>query len=290
MGHPWGIAGPDFLRWYWIALAACLVFALVVRTRMRTARQGEPGRPLDLDELAHLAGGPRRVVEVSVARLIEAGALRPSRRGTVQATGMPVANPVDQAVLADAGRHGHRTVTLLVNTVSRSPAVLGVADRLVAIGMLIDPAASRARRRLAAAPLLVLLAIGVARWLNGIAIVAPVGFLTVQILVTAVIAVFLLKSPAVQRTSRGDEALERTRTGGNPALWGGAAGLVALGGLVAFPDVAVRAALLPPPAVSSANSWTSDSSGSSCSSSSSSCSSGSSCGSSCGGGGGCGGG
>jgi uncharacterized protein (TIGR04222 family) len=288
MGHPWGIAGPDFLRWYWIALAACLVFALVVRTRMRTARQGEPGRPLDLDEVAHLAGGPRRVVEVSVARLVEAGALRPSRRGTVQATGMPAVNPVDQAVLADAGRHRHRTVTLLVNTVSRSPAVLGVAHRLVSVGMLVDPAASRARRRLAAAPLLVLLAVGVARWLNGVTIAAPVGWLTLQLILTAVIAVVLLKAPGVQRTARGDEALDQTRTGGHAALWGGAAGLVALGGLVAFPDATVRAALLPPPSVSTSDSWTS---GSSCSaSSSSSCSSGSSCGSSCGGGGGCGGG
>jgi uncharacterized protein (TIGR04222 family) len=296
MDRPRGLSGPEFLEIYWIALAVATAFALFVRLRLRAGRSGESARSLDIDEMAYLAGGPKRVVEAAVARLIEVEALRPSRRGTVQATGTVVAqNAVDRAVLADASRRGRRTVNLLVPAVSRTEAVTGVGNRLIDLGLLVAPETAKSLLRLGVVPLGVVFAVGLVRWVNGLRIGAPVGWLTLQLMITAVLAVLLVRHRDLQRTSEGDRVLQNARagerTGGEKTspdalLFGGASGLVALGGLTAHPDLAVRSALLHQPAVTSGFA-----AGGSYSSSYSGCSTGSSCssGSSCGAGG-CGGG
>ena len=303
MNQPWGLSGPEFLNVYWIALGVALLFAIMTRIRMRVSLGGEPARSLDLDELAYLAGGPIRVVEACIARLIDSEALRSNRRGTVQVVGTPTAiNPVDRAVLADAGSYRSRTLTLLIPSASRSAAVEAVGTRLTELDLLIPPAVAKARLRMGIVPLLLLFAIGVVRWVNGIAIGAPVGWLTLQLVLTAVLAVLLVRTSKIQRTAKGNRVLENARSGGStgggatspavPPLLAGAAGLVALGGLSAHPDLALRTALVAQTySAGGGVSAGSSSSGHTCSggSSGSSCSSG---GSSCGGGGGggCGGG
>src|SRR3979490_2710896 len=102
MHEPWGIPGPQFLRLYLVALIIALVWTRLARLRMRRTPGGQPPRPLTVDEFAYLAAGPRRVVEASVARLLESGALRVSRAGMLQATGTTAGSAVDQAVLADS--------------------------------------------------------------------------------------------------------------------------------------------------------------------------------------------
>lgn len=296
MEQPWGLSGPEFLNIYWIALGVSLLFAIGVRIRMRASRGGEPARSLDIDELAYLSGGPRRVVEASITRLIEAEALRSTRRGTVGLIGKPkVVNAVDRAVVEDAGRYSRRTLNLMMAAVAQHESVKAIATRLGELGMLIEPATAKRNLRVGILPMLVLFAIGVVRWVNGIAIGAPVGWLTLQLVVTAVLAVLLTRSGSIRRTAKGDRALEAARSGtrshGVEVAVGGVVGLVALGGLAAHPDLTLRTALMAQTygSASSGGGGGYVASGSSCSSSSSSCS-GSSGGSSCGGGGGCGGG
>ncbi|MCP2168297.1 TIGR04222 domain-containing membrane protein [Goodfellowiella coeruleoviolacea] len=315
MHESWGLTGPQFLAGYGVALAVALISGLIVRARMRAAAQNKSTEPLSADELAYLAGGPRRVAEAALARLVESGALRTSRAGTVSVTGVPATGPVDQAVLADASRHLRRTVSLLLASVVNHPALSrDLASALVRRDLLVAADTVRARLRLAVTPLLVLLGVGVLRWINGVAVGAPVGWLTVLLLVTAVLAVLLRSRPAVPRTERGQRLLEaaRDRLTGSVSPWHGvppgqvppAAGdLVAVHGLGAYPDPTVRRVLAPArPRRRFGSSTTvasscsggivasgSCSSGSDSSSSSSSCGSGSSgCGSGCGGG--CGGG
>jgi uncharacterized protein (TIGR04222 family) len=304
--QPWGLSGPEFLKIYWIALGVSALFAIGVRIRMRASGGSEPARALDIDELAYLAGGPRRVVEASITRLIEAEALRSTRRGTVGLIGKPkVVNAVDRAVVEDAGRYSRRTLNLMMASVAQHQSVRAIATRLGELGMLIEPATAKRTLRVGVLPMVALFAIGVVRWVNGIAIGAPIGWLTLQLVVTGALVALLARSGSIRRTAKGDRALEAARSGGRSQdvelAVGGVVGLVALGGLSAHPDLTLRTALMAQ-AYSSAGSgassgggyvWTgsscSSSSGSSCSSSSgSSC--GSSSGSSCGGGGGCGGG
>jgi uncharacterized protein (TIGR04222 family) len=296
------LSGPEFLQLYWIGLALAVLVAIIVRVRVRAGHSTTPVRSLDMDELAYLAGGPRRVVETSIARLLTAGELRTSRRGTVQATSTAQSlNAVDRAVITDTQRYTNRTVRLMIPAVTNDGVVTAIGRRLEDMGLVVNPAVAKSALRKGSVVLWVLLVIGVARWVNGLANGAPVGWLTLQLVITGALIFVLTRRGKHVRTSKGNNVLDAARTSGthraatsDEALYAGAAGLVLFGGLAVYPDLAVRSSLLAASgnaSVSHSSSYGSDGgSYSSCSSSSSSCSSGSSCGGGGGCGGGCGGG
>lgn len=291
MQRPWGLSGPEFLQLYWIGLAMAVLVAIVVRVRVRAGHGTQPVRSLDMDELAYLAGGPRRVVETSIARLLTAGELRTSRRGTVQVTStVQSLNQVDRAVITDGQRYTNRTVNLMIPSVAKDGVVTAIGRRLEDMGLVVDPDVAKSALRKGSIALWVLLAIGVARWVNGLAIGANIGWLTLQLVITGLLILLLTRRGKHVRTGKGNRVLGDARgtsvraASTDEALYAGAAGAVLFGGLVVYPDLAVRSSLL---ASSPGSAGYGGSSHSSCSSGSSSCSSGSSCG---GGGGGCGGG
>ncbi|MEU7527879.1 TIGR04222 domain-containing membrane protein [Saccharothrix sp. NPDC042600] len=248
MERPWGLSGPEFLELYWIALAASLAFAIVVRVRLRGKRDGAPAGPLGLYDIAYLTGGPRRVVETSVAVLIGSGALRPSRDGAVRVVGNPVADDtVDQAVLTDAARYRNRTLSLLFTAVSEHDAPRGFGRVLADRGYLVPPEVLKRRYRLAVVPLSLLMAVGAVRWVNGLLIGAPVGWLTLQLVLTGILVGLLLRVDGFKRTARGSRAVAQARagegTGGSGVISSaGAAGLVALDGFAHHPDSPLAAA------------------------------------------------
>lgn len=296
MQRPWGLSGPEFLQLYWIGLALAVLVAIIVRVRVRAGHSNQPVRSLDMDELAYLAGGPRRVVETAIARLLTAGELRTSRRGTVQVTSTAKSvNPVDRAVITDSQRYTNRTVNLMIPAVARDGAVTAIGRRLEELGLVVQPDVAKSALRKGSIALWVLLAIGVVRWVNGLAIDAPVGWLTLQLVITGALIWLLTRRGKHVRTSKGNSVLDAARTTSthraatpDEALYAGAAGLVLFGGLAVYPDLTVRSSLLASSAGSSGGYAGSSYGG--CSSSSSSCSSGSSCGGGGGCGGGCGGG
>ncbi|NUT47187.1 MAG: TIGR04222 domain-containing membrane protein, partial [Saccharothrix sp.] len=264
MERPWGLSGPEFLELYWIALALSLVVAIVVRVRprgSRGAREGAPAGALGLLDIAYLIGGPRRVVETSVARLIATGALVPARNGAVRLAGSAVADhPVDQAVLTDATRYRYRTLTLLITSVSEQDAPRAVGRRLSEMDYLLAPNEVRSRTWRAVAPMALLFGVGVARWVNGLAIGAPGGWLTLQLVLTAVLVVVLVKVNPLPRTALGRAAVAEARAGENTGGWGGTssareAELVALNGFGGHPDVTLRAAVRPRPRAASGGAY-----------------------------------
>jgi uncharacterized protein (TIGR04222 family) len=289
------LSGPEFLQLYWIGLALAVLVVVIVRVRVRAGRSNQPVRSLDMDELAYLAGGPRRVVETSIARLLTSGELRTSRRGTVQVTSTSRSlNPVDRAVITDSQRYTNRTVNLMIPAVAQDGVVTAIGQRLEDMGLVVNPDVAKSALRKGSIVLWVLLAVGFARWVNGVAISAPVGWLTLQLVVTGVLIWLLTRRGKHLRTSKGNRVLEDARTTStsrlatsDDALYAGAAGVVLFGGLVTYPDLAVRSSLLASSSSASSSSYTGYSG---CSSGSSSCSSGSSCGGGGGCGGGCGGG
>ena len=202
MERPWGLSGPEFLELYWIALAVSVAFAILVRVRLRGTRGGAPAGALGLLDIAFLTGGPRRVVETSVAGLIDSGALVPARNGAVRLAGSAVADhPVDQAVLADATRYRYRTLTLLITSVSEQDAPRAVGRRLGELGYLVAPDRAKRWRRIGVAPMALLFVVGVVRWINGQMISAPVWFLTLQLVLTGILIWGLLQAAPVTRTA-----------------------------------------------------------------------------------------
>ncbi|WP_440900966.1 TIGR04222 domain-containing membrane protein, partial [Actinosynnema sp.] len=92
---------------------------------------------LTTEQLACLAGGPRRVVEVAVLALVRAGAVRVGRNGVVSAvSGASPRTGAQAAVLAHLGQH----LGNVVEKASDSTGARAVRDELLALGLLRSPA------------------------------------------------------------------------------------------------------------------------------------------------------
>jgi uncharacterized protein (TIGR04222 family) len=298
MDDPWGISGPDFVVLYIALLGAVLLIRLlvagVVASRALRADNARPGPPPTVYELAFLAGGPDRAVDAAIAALVERGQLRVNSYRQISKAGTRPVDPLERAV-ADVAKL--KTTSTIRAKVRGSAALRALEDGLDRRGLLASAAAKRHVRTFGLVLQLAVLALGVARLVNGISLGRPVGILVFLVVVAAVltlVAAIRRSKPGIRHPSAaGNRLLGQARaatSGPVPAgmlaggvLLGGAAAAVALGGMAHYPDEELSSALMP--TAGSAGGGGGSSGGSSCSSSSS-CSSGSSCG----GGGGCGGG
>ena len=303
--HPWGLSGPEFLWLYIVGLVVALVVAIGARMRVRRPRLAEPPGQLDVTELGFLGGGPVNALQVAVARLAMADLVRVNRSGQVSAnsTVLSTGNPLDDAVLTNLTYP--RMVSALAKRPSVERAMTEIGETLVRRGLLVAPGAAIRARRLGMVPLYVVFAVGVVRWINGVAEDLPVGYLTFLLAATLIAVVFMnvrLLSAPKARTVHGDRVVNAVRKQGSAA---DPLARAAVSGPRVIEDVNLSHALaLATPAAITPAAWSYASSSSystyvppdtsssgggggySCgSSSSSSCSSGSSCG-----GGGCGGG
>jgi hypothetical protein len=90
----------------------------------------------DLYDVAQLAGGLARVVDTAVVSLLERGRLRVDDTGRLHAVGSTPGRPVESAVLDLAGRRPRRSIASMRLRAQEDPRLTGVADRLVAAGLL----------------------------------------------------------------------------------------------------------------------------------------------------------
>jgi len=302
--HPWGLSGPEFLWLYIAGLVVALVVAIGARMRVRRPRLAEPPGQLDVTELGFLGGGPVNALQVAVARLAMADLVRVNRGGQVSAnsTVLSTGHPLDDAVLTNL------TAPRMVSALAKRPSVErennAIGESLVRRGLLVAPGAAIRARRFGPVPLYVVFAVGIVRWINGVAEDLPVGYLTFLLAATLIAVMFMnvrLLSAPKARTVHGDRVVNAVREQGNAA---GPLERAAVSGPRVIEDVNLSHALaLAAPVAFTPVAWSYASAGSystyvppattsssggghSCGgSSSSSCSSGSSCG-----GGGCGGG
>lgn len=303
--HPWGLSGPEFLWLYVVGLVVALVVAIGARMRVRRPRLAEPPGRLDVTELGFLGGGPVNALQVAVARLAMADLVRVNRSGQVSANSatLSTGNALDDAVLANLSS------PRMVSAIAKRPSVEresnAIGESLVRRGLLVAPSAAIQARRFGPVPLYVVFAVGIVRWINGVAEDLPVGYLTFLLAATLIAVMFMnvrLLSAPKARTVHGDRVVNAVRRRGSAA---DPLERAAVSGPRVIEDVNLSHALaLAAPVALTPVAWSYASSGSystyvppetgsssggggySCgSSSSSSCSSGSSCG-----GGGCGGG
>jgi hypothetical protein len=89
----------------------------------------------DVYDVAQLTGGLSRVVDTAVVALLERGRLTVDGAGRLQALGHAV-HPVEAAVLDLAGPRSRRTVASLRLRAVEDPRLAGVAEGLVARGLL----------------------------------------------------------------------------------------------------------------------------------------------------------
>jgi uncharacterized protein (TIGR04222 family) len=250
--HPWGIFGPVFLVMYCVGLVLAFGWALRVRYRVRRPAAPAPGQQLGVAELAFLAGGPRRVIEAAIARLVETGQIHAARNGELTAASTASSDDRVQAeVLRQVGRSS--TAESVEPNVSKSAAVVAIGDQLVEQRLLVAPAQAMSARRRALLWPCAVGAVGLLGYVSGMNQGGPGGFLLVLLLLTAWLVYQLYKRKIKARTVHGDRVLAsiRKKDGNEPDRWldpavavAGVGGAVALGGLRAVPDDDVRLALM----------------------------------------------
>ncbi|MEV4122851.1 TIGR04222 domain-containing membrane protein [Micromonospora sp. NPDC049645] len=298
-GDTWGIPGPTFLRFYLVAAAVVLTFAVYERVRMAAGSNAAmTADPLGPQQVAYLNGGPQLAVHAALGGLRGSGTVgvRPDRRLTTVGAAPSGLTPLDQAIHWAA--HQHARVRDLPKDDRVRVALHQIRNGLEQRGLLTNDS-QRARARFWNKVLIALLGLGVLRLFFGLANGHPVGYLLLTLAVLLCIALLMGRAPV--RTRAGRAALRGVRrehahlapaSAPAYATYGaaGAAMGVALYGTAALwaldPGFAEQAEIQRQ-AISSSGGWTGGSDGSSGGGDSSGGDGG---GSSCGGGGGCGGG
>jgi uncharacterized protein (TIGR04222 family) len=293
--NTWGISGPAFLAGYAVLFVVVLVWA----TELRRRRTGTlpPSSPDDLDryELAMLAGGEDHAVLVATVQLVRQGVLvldNPlSQELAVLAGGRTKAGTLDK-VLAELGestrvvpgdglRGGAHPVEAAVLRVARTfvgvppsvllrsaasqPELAAARDRLRARGLLLRERHHRAGQARLVLGLGLLVLVGAARLVAGLANGRPVNLLSASLAITVLVGAGLVSR--APRTSAGDRVVRQAKAAHRkaearpsllPSTWlrqtpGGAeldlAGLALFGGAVLWASEPALAASfgVPPP-------------------------------------------
>lgn len=92
--------------------------------------------PLDVYDVACLAGGLDRVVDTALVALVQSGRVRVQAPGELATTSLTRRHPVEAAVLDAVGPAGHRSVDTVRWRVASDERLLEVSRRLRAGGLL----------------------------------------------------------------------------------------------------------------------------------------------------------
>ncbi len=191
MPDTWGISGPLFLAFYLATIVVVLLFTLSHRRRI--FKGDKPGAQTDLPpaQLGFLRDGPVRAIQTSLTWLrrneaISIGELgRFSRRG-----GAPVgASDVDSAVLMAVG--SDRTVIQIQRDTGVRAALERVQRDLENRGLLLTQD-DRESARKGVWVLLLLLGLGIWRFIAGVSNDKPVLYLFLTLTALAVITIVML--------------------------------------------------------------------------------------------------
>lgn len=178
--------GADFLWFYALMILGSVVAGIWLPAFLRA--DGESRRITDRYELAYLVGGPKRVTEAVLAHLLGTGALHAagSRKVTVieRESGE---GPLEREILRKTGDFG---ITEAHKSVSKHTD--GLLAGLVRDRLLLTRSERWQLRLVSVLPYLVVLAIGWYRRTAGIGEGEPVGYLTMMMVVLALLATIRL--------------------------------------------------------------------------------------------------
>ncbi|MEZ5682191.1 MAG: TIGR04222 domain-containing membrane protein [Erythrobacter sp.] len=197
-------SGSEFLLFYGGLLATAFLAGASLPHFLRA--EGQKYQVSDPLHLAYLAGGPGRLTDTVLARLMGVGALRPY--GTRKLTVADLAagrNAAEQALLRTGGEFGITAAHKIIK-----PYGDDIGSQLVDRGLLMDGGSRWMMRIVSTLPYLVVLAIGWYRREAGQALGEPVGFLTALMVLTALMALirFAKLDP---KTQAGQDAVDEAR-------------------------------------------------------------------------------
>lgn len=201
---PFDLTGGPFLALYTVVLVLAGLLSLWLPAALR--EPGRSGRIDNLDELAMLSGGPVRLADAAMARLLASGQLLQQGKGSFIAQN-PLAGEtaVERTIL-----HTSQPATWPVIIRAVMPEVKAVQRRLAAKGLMLDSGALLRLRLIAAAPLLLALGFGATKVLIGVERGRPVAFLAILLLVTVFLAIVRFGSVKAA-TGEGLDLLTRER-------------------------------------------------------------------------------
>ena len=196
--------GSDFLLFYSVMLVFASALAWRLPTILREA--GRRGGAHDLESVAVLAGGRRRLADSLLADLYVRGALVEADKGKLRiaARDCPV-TPAAQALLAT-------DAPLTLAEARRTVAVHAerVAARLCRAGLLLRPEEHTRLRLIAILPFVMLFLLGLYRQRAGSALGEPTGFLIALLVLTVVLAV-MRYATCDPRTAAGAAAVRELK-------------------------------------------------------------------------------
>jgi uncharacterized protein (TIGR04222 family) len=191
---------------YVVLLVLTLIAGIVIPRWLRP--EGRPGRVTGPERLAFLAGGRQRFFDAIVTRLLAADALNLiGKKGFVTAPGGAGRSEPERRLLAAARGEpaGWKQVEQALQ-----PYAATTEDDLVDAGLMLERGITTQLRFWQTSPYLVLLAFGLIKFGVGEARDRPVGYLTMLLVVTFVLAI--IRFAAVDRRTRaGIELLADAR-------------------------------------------------------------------------------
>jgi len=200
---PFDLTGGPFLQLYGALLVVTIIAGFLIPRWLRP--EGRTPRRIDTDDLAWLSGGATRFAETVTARLLATRQLAMDGKARFTPSHLGNGTPVERSVLALPNEASWGQVSRAVGKHGAK-----VRDRLVEADLLIDGWNALQLRFFQTLPYLLLLGFGYTKLLIGESRGRPVGFLTMFLVVTAILA--LIRFVALDRKTRaGKEALAEAR-------------------------------------------------------------------------------
>lgn len=179
---PFDLNGSQFLQLYLMLSVACVLFSLIIPALMRPA--GRERRVDDNDQLALLSGGPTRLAEAAIARMMRTGAASINHRTIIAPRAREAATRPIDAALYDVLPAGWSAVQ------RGAKAHYGqIMARLTADGLMMDNETKGRIRVFQTLPLILLFLFGSTKLMIGVERDKPVGFLAILLIVTLVVGV-----------------------------------------------------------------------------------------------------
>ncbi|QNQ08954.1 TIGR04222 domain-containing membrane protein [Sphingomonas alpina] len=198
---PFDLPGPEFLLLYVTLLFLVIAAGRIIPRWLKP--EGRDGMIHDPDQLALLGGGKMRLADTVVARMLQKGLLAVPDKHGFAIGGLPSGqNALERAVLAlPSPLHWPTLATTIAG--NAAPVERALIDR----GLLMDQATMLQMRFWQTLPYLMLLVFGATKWEVGTLRDKPVGFLTILLVITAVLAV--VRWVRIDRLTRGGRAVLR---------------------------------------------------------------------------------
>jgi uncharacterized protein (TIGR04222 family) len=178
---PFDWTGGPFLILYIVLLVTVVIAGVLIPAWQLP--EGRRQKVSDPDQLALLAGGKARFADSIVARLLAGRALVMNGKDKLDIRMRNGASAAEISVLA-------LTAPLDWTRIERTlrPTADGLSERLQRAGLMLTGAERSNLRYWALLPYLTLLMFGATKWFIGDARERPIGFLTVLLIVTAILA------------------------------------------------------------------------------------------------------